>query len=257
MSVRAVPQTHEAMPRVGPALLIAADISVSFGALRVLSSLSVEVSSGELVGIIGPNGAGKTTLFSVLVGALRPLAGVVVFDGHDVTRTPVAARCHRGLVRTHQIPRPFNEMTVFENVLVAVTSNSDLGREEQYERAIASLDHTGMLWAANRRAAELGLLDRKRLELSRALATQPKMLLLDEIGGGLSDGEAMELLEMICALSRKGITIVWVEHIVSLLLQAASRLLCLHDGGIIADGRPEAVIEDPAVMSAYLGGGIP
>jgi len=260
MTAAASARTPEASLRARPAQLVATGINVSFGALQVLSNLSVEVSEGELVGIIGPNGAGKTTLFSVLVGALRPRSGSVAFDGHDVTGLPVAARCRQGLVRTHQIPRPFNEMTVFENVLVAASVSRSSGRQERQDRqdrAIASLAYTEMLWAANRRAGELGLLDRKRLELSRALATQPKMLLLDEIGGGLSDVEALELLDMIRALSKQGITIVWVEHIVSLLLKGASRLLCLHGGRIIADGRPEAVIEDPVVRSAYLGGGIP
>ena len=233
-----------ARPARGPALA-ACDVSVSFGASRVLNGVSLEVRTGELVGIIGPNGAGKTTLF-----------GAVLFEGVDVTHQSMAQRCRHGLVRTHQIPRPFNGMTVFENVFVAAVNTHGSSRNEAYQRAVDALTHTDMLGVANRRAEALGLLDRKRLELSRTLATEPKVLLLDEIGGGLSEGESMELLAMIRALSDRGITIVWIEHMVPLLRKAAARFVCLHQGKIIADGKPDEVMADPTVTSAYLGGSV-
>jgi branched-chain amino acid transport system ATP-binding protein len=171
-----------------------------------------------------------------------------------VTGLAAAQRCRLGLVRTHQIPRPFSGMTVFENVFVAAAHGAGLARAEAYDQVISALELCGMLKLANRRAETLGLLDRKRLELARALAARPDLLLLDEIGGGLSDAEASELVETIRELRRRNIGIVWIEHIVHLLLQVAERLVCMDAGRIIADGPPAAVMADPHVIRAYLGG---
>jgi branched-chain amino acid transport system ATP-binding protein len=165
-----------------------------------------------------------------------------------------ADRCRLGVVRTHQIPRPFGGMTVFENVLVAATNGGRLAGSAAYEGCADALKLCGMMRVANRRAETLGLLDRKRLELARALATNPSLLLLDEIGGGLTDAEAVELVAAIQSLTRRGITIVWIEHVVHVLLQVAERLLCMDAGRVIADGAPRAVLSDPAVVTAYLGG---
>lgn len=227
---------------------------MSFGALQVLRGIDFSVGHDELVGVIGPNGAGKTTFFSILVGALRPDAGTITFKQEDVTPLPMASRCRQGLVRTHQIPRPFNGMTVFENVLVAAMNAHGHDRKAAYQSAIEAMTHTAMLDKANRRAGALGLLDRKRLELSRALATGPEVLLLDEIGGGLSEGESQELASMITALHARGIAIVWIEHVVALLAQVAKRFVCLDNGTLIADGTPEEVMSDQSVVEAYLGG---
>lgn len=235
-------------------VLTATGVQKRFGALRVLEDVNFSMRQDEAVGIVGPNGAGKTTFLSILVGAHSPSGGTVVFQGEDVTRIPAAERCRRGLVRTHQIPRPFSNMTVFENVYVAAANGGHIGREEAYQSSLDALELTGMMAKANRRAEALGLLDRKRLELSRALATGPRVLLLDEIGGGLSDGEAAELVEIILELRRRGIAIAWIEHIVHLLLQVTDRLICMDAGTVIADGEPEAVMADPAVIEAYLGG---
>ncbi len=237
------------------AILSAAGIHKRFGALVVLDDIDFAMGAEEAVGIVGPNGAGKTTLLSVLSGAYPPSAGTIAFKGGDVTALPATQRCRLGLVRTHQVPKPFGGMTAFENVFVAASHGARLSRDEAYEEALGSLKLCGMLGVANRRAETLGLLDRKRLELARALAAKPTLLLLDEIGGGLTDGEAGELVETIRELRRRKIGIVWIEHIVHILLQVAERLICMDAGKIIADGEPQAVMADPQVISAYLGGG--
>jgi branched-chain amino acid transport system ATP-binding protein len=237
-------------------LLSASGINKRFNSLVVLDAIDFSLRANEAVGIVGPNGAGKTTLLSVLSGAHAPTAGTIRFRGDDVTPLAMSERCRLGIVRTHQIPQPFNGMTVFENVFVAASHGGQLRREEAHQRAIASIAQCGMLRVANRRAETLGLLDRKRLELARALGAGPKVLLLDEIGGGLTDGEASELVETIRQLKAAAIAIVWIEHIVHILLQVAERLICMDAGRIIADGDPRAVMADPAVISAYLGGSV-
>ncbi|HEV7310357.1 ABC transporter ATP-binding protein [Ensifer sp.] len=243
-------------PAVGAGRFSGNGLTKRFGTLAVLENVDFSMGMGEAVGIVGPNGAGKTTLMATLSGAYTPTAGTVSFGGQDVTRLPAASRCRLGLVRTHQVPKPFSGMTTFENVYVAA-AHSDVGsRDEAYERVIDSLELCGMLAVANRRAETLGLLDRKRLELARALATGPKVILLDEIGGGLTDSEAQDLVLTIQELRRRGIGIVWIEHIVHVLLQVVERLICMDSGRIIADGEPQAVMSDPDVVRAYLGGSV-
>jgi branched-chain amino acid transport system ATP-binding protein len=241
---------------VAPDVLAAANICKRFGALVVLDDVTFSMRRDQAVGIVGPNGAGKTTFLSVLVGALRPEAGSVTFSGHDVTVLSAADRSRRGLVRTHQVPRPFGGMTVFENVFVAAANGTHFTRDEAYDRSIDALRRSALLDIANRRGETLGLLDRKRLELARALATGPRLLLLDEIGGGLSDAEASELVQIIRDLRQRGIAIIWIEHIVHLLLQVTDRLICMDAGRVIADGEPKAVMANQAVIDAYLGGGV-
>jgi branched-chain amino acid transport system ATP-binding protein len=240
--------------RTGPGRFSGIGIHKRFGALKVLEDVDFSMGLSEAVGIVGPNGAGKTTLLATLAGAFPPSGGTVSFAGRDVTRQSAADRCRAGLVRTHQVPKPFLGMTTFENVYVAA-SHAVKGRDEAYQRVIASLDLCGMLGVANRRAETLGLLDRKRLELARALATGPQVILLDEIGGGLTDSEAQELVLTVQELKRRGIGIVWIEHIVHVLLQVVDRLICMDAGQIIADGEPQSVMTDPQVVKAYLGGG--
>lgn len=237
-------------------ILTATGIRKSFGALVVPDGIDFSMRSDEAIGIVGPNGAGKTTFLSVLVGAHAPSAGVVAFRGRDVTETPAAERCRLGMIRTHQIPRPFSGMTVFENVFVAASNGGGLVGGAAYDRVVDALGISGMAKVANRRAETLGLLDRKRLELARALGAGPALLLVDEIGGGLTDGEASELVDTIKDLKRRGIAIVWIEHMVHILLQVVDRLICMDAGRVIADGAPAAVMADPAVVEAYLGGGV-
>jgi branched-chain amino acid transport system ATP-binding protein len=234
-------------------LLNAKQVSKRFGALTVLDRVDFTVNEGEAIGIVGPNGAGKTTLMNVLSGTYPPNGGTIELMGADVTKMSATTRCVKGLSKTHQIPLPFLGMTVFENIYVAATHGAQLSGEAAYDLAHDSLKLCGMEKIANRKAEAIGLLDRKRLELARALATQPKILLLDEIGGGLTDGEASELVDTIRELHRRGISIVWIEHIVHVLLQVAKRLICMADGKIIADGDPAMVMKDKAVVEAYLG----
>ncbi len=235
-------------------ILVASGIGKRFGALVVLDGVDFEMRADEAVGIVGPNGAGKTTFLAVLAGAFPAGAGTVTFRGEDLGDLPASERCRRGLVRTHQVPCPFAAMTVFENVMVAASQGGAFRGDEAYERSLDSLRLCDMLTVANHRAETLGLLDRKRLELARALATNPKLLLLDEIGGGLTDGEAGELVATIRELSARGIALIWIEHIVHILLLVARRLICMESGRIIADGEPRAVMANPQVIDAYLGG---
>ena len=234
-------------------VLVGKGLHKRYGALVVLDGIDVSIAPREALGIVGPNGAGKTTLLSVLSGAEQPNAGSIRFKGNDVTHMPAPLRCRRGLVRTHQIPRPFSGMTVFENVYVAASQGSGVLREESYDLVVDALRLCGMLKLANRPAESLGLLDRKRLELARAMATRPSLLLLDEIGGGLTDAEAGELVDTIRELRARDIGIVWIEHIVHVLLQIVERLICMDAGRIIAEGEPKSVLANREVVAAYLG----
>lgn len=231
-------------------------IDKSFGAFKVLKAVQFRAAPGEAVGIVGPNGAGKTTLFGVLAGSLPPTAGHVRLAGEDITGMNAAGRCRLGIGRTHQIPRPFEGMSVFENVLAAASNGGGLRSAAAEDLAAQTLERTGLIRLANIPGAALGLLDRKRLELARALATRPRILLLDEIGGGLTEAELHTLVELIADLKAGELTIVWIEHILHALLKIIDRLVCMNAGEVIADGKPDAVMADRQVVQAYLGSGI-
>lgn len=237
-------------------ILVAAAVGKSFGSFVALDGVDFHLGRDEAVGIVGPNGAGKTTLLNVLAGTYPPSTGSVWVDGANVSRLDAASRCRLGIARSHQVPRPFSDMTVFENVLVAASAGGGQARAAAYDTSIESLRLCGMLAIANRKAETLGLLDRKRLELARALGTNPKVLLLDEIGAGLTDSEASELVAIIRALRTRGIAIVWIEHILRVLLQVVERLVCMDAGSVIAQGAPEVALAHPAVIEAYLGSGV-
>lgn len=238
---------------VGASLLEAEGITKRFGAFVALAEVTVAVAGNEAVGIVGPNGAGKTTLLGILSGAQTPSAGRVRFRGEDITRLGQAHRCRLGIARAHQIPKPFGGMTVFENVFVGASSGAGLRGRDAYERAIAVLELCELLELANRPAETLGLLHRKRLELARALATNPAVLLLDEIGAGLTDEEAVQLVATIREVRSQQVAIVWIEHVVHVLVQAIDRLIALDAGRVISEGEPQAVMRDAAVIDAYLG----
>lgn len=228
-------------------------VSKRYGALQVTDDISFAVERGETYGILGPNGAGKTTLFNLVSGDVRPDQGSVEFDGADVGHLPPHRRCAAGIGRSYQVPRPFGGMTVFENLLVGATFGGELAEHVAYDVCIDVLERTGLKARANQLAGTLGLLDRKRLELARALATQPQLLLLDEIAGGLTEPETHELVDEIRRVKERGVTIVWIEHVVHALLAVADRLLVINFGKRLAEGLPAAVMDDPEVRRVYLG----
>jgi len=235
------------------AILALDGVSKSYGALKVTDDISLSVTQGETLGILGPNGAGKTTLFNLISGDVRADAGRVSFDGSDVSREPPHRRCRLGIGRSYQIPQPFGAMTVFENLVAAASFGSQRPEKDTYGRAVEILRATGLLPKANRLAGSLTLLDRKRLELARALATEPKVLLLDEIAGGLTEHEAKELVQEIQRIKSQGITMIWIEHVVHALLAVADRLFVINFGQRLAEGRPDAVMNDPEVRRVYMG----
>ena len=232
-------------------MLVLNSLVKRFGALVVTDGFSFEVTKGEIVGILGPNGAGKTTLFNLIAGTVRPDAGTIQFDGRDITRLDAAQRCRAGISRSFQVPHPFVGMTVFENVLVGATFGRDGSNAVDF--AMRALELSGLKRKANHLAGALPLLDRKRLELARALATDPKLLLLDEIAGGLTESECHELLDVLRQVHATGVTMVWIEHVVHALLSVAQRLVVVNFGHKIADGEPTAVLADREVRSVYLG----
>lgn len=224
-----------------------------FGATTVVRDLSLSVSQGEFVGVIGPNGAGKTTLFGLIAGNLSPDSGRITFDGQDVTRQRAQQRCHSGIGRTFQIPQPYQSLTVFENALVSATFGARLSRHDASEVAANAVRRCGLGSVADHPAGSLGLLQRKRLELARALATRPRLLLLDEVAGGLTDREMAELVKLVLALHAEGTTILWIEHLVHALVPVAQRLVVLSEGALLAAGPPQAVVNDALVRETYLG----
>jgi branched-chain amino acid transport system ATP-binding protein len=229
------------------------NVRKAYGKNLVIPELSMAVEEGEFVGVIGPNGAGKSTLFGVISGGLVADSGAVQMAGVDISGLDAAARCHLGIARTFQIPQPFLGLTVYENALVAATFGAELTDAAAQEAARRALEQTGLLSLANNPAATLTLLQRKRLELARAIATGPRLLLLDEVAGGLTDAEVTELLELIVQINKSGVTVLWIEHLVHALVSVAQRLVVLAEGQIVADGEPREVLEVPEVRETYLG----
>jgi branched-chain amino acid transport system ATP-binding protein len=234
-------------------ILAVENLEKSYGSLRVTDGVSLAVPKGEALGIIGPNGAGKTTLFALITGAVRADAGRVLLEGRDITAMPPQARCLAGICRSHQIPHPFEKLTVAENLLVAACFGQGKREREVVGEVGRILEETGLGPKANRISGALPLLDRKRLEMARALATNPRVLLLDEIAGGLTEGECHELVETIRAIHGGGRTIVWIEHIMHALTAIVSRIAVLNFGRLIATGTPESVLASPEVREIYLG----
>ena len=228
-------------------------VTKRFGQVVIAEDLSLAVGPGDTVGIVGPNGAGKTSLFGLISGDLAPNAGEVRFAGRTVTKLDAAGRCRLGIGRTYQVPRPFGDMTVFENLLVAAEQGGGLRRKAGYAAAAAALERTAMSGQANVAAARLGLLQRKRLELARALATQPTLLLLDEVAGGLTDPEVAQLVEIVRGVNAGGTAVIWIEHVVRALTAVVSRLICLAGGKFVGDGEPNTVLAQPAVREVFLG----
>ncbi len=234
-------------------MLEVAGLKKSFGSIIVADDLDLVVAPGEAVGIIGPNGAGKTTLFNLIAGGLTPTAGSIRFDGRDLLKLPPQGRCRTGIGRTHQIPQPFENLTVFENLLVGAVHGRRKSEREVTQSCGEILERLGLIKRANTLAGSLTLLERKRLEMARALATAPRLLLLDEIAGGLTEGECLELVATIREIRQTGVAILWIEHVVQALLSVIDRLVVLNFGRKIAEGGPKEVIQLPQVHQIYIG----
>src|SRR5262245_15540657 len=234
-------------------LLEVKGLSRSFGSVKGADNVDLAVTRGEAVGVIGPNGAGKTTLFNLIAGNLAADAGVILLNGLDVTHQPAHQRCLAGIGRAYQIPHPFESLTVFENLLVAAVHGRSTEVRESVNFCAAILEDTGLIARADTPAGTLTLLERKRLEMARALATGPELLLLDEIAGGLTEGECRELVGTIKGIRAHGTTIVWIEHIVHALLAVVDRLVVLNFGRKIAEGDPTTVMSSTEVREIYTG----
>jgi branched-chain amino acid transport system ATP-binding protein len=234
-------------------MLTLAALSRRFGGLRVIDSLDLTVEAGEILGILGPNGAGKSTLFNLIAGVLPPNGGRVLLEGRDITAMKPWDRCRIGIGRTYQVPKPFTHMTVFENVLVAAVHGGKMPVTRARGEADGVLQRVGLAHRAELPAGTLGLLDMKQLELAKALAVRPRLLLLDEIAGGLTEAETETLLATIREVHAGGVTVVWIEHVIQALLRLVTRLCVLSGGGILADGVPREVLADVRVREAYLG----
>lgn len=235
------------------ALLALHAVSKSYGALKVTDNITLAVTEGETLGILGPNGAGKTTLFNLISGDVRPDTGRVDYEGRDVTALPPHQRCRLGIGRSYQVPQPFGAMTVFENCVTAASFGGQSPEDQAYDVAVDVLRRMGLLRHANTLAGGLTLLNRKRLELARALCTRPRLLLLDEIAGGLTEHEARQLVDELRAIKAAGVTMVWIEHVVHALLSIADRLLVINFGARLAEGAPHEVMANDDVRRVYMG----
>jgi branched-chain amino acid transport system ATP-binding protein len=236
-----------------PALVELHDVCKSFGSVAAVRDVSLTLQAGEALGIVGPNGAGKTTVLNLIGGTLKPDSGRVVFDGRDITRLPSHHHCRVGIGRTFQIPRPFGGLTAYENVLVGYTYGASRGRREAEEACVDVLRLVGLAQKANTVAGSLTLLERKRLEIARAVATSPRVLLLDEVAGGLTEPEVNQLVGTIRDLREQGIALIWIEHVVHALLSVVDRLLALAGGRNLIEGDPHEVMASPKLRDVYLG----
>lgn len=228
-------------------------LTKKFGQLRAVDDLSFEVREGEILGMMGPNGAGKTTVFNLLTGVFKADSGSITFKGKEIAHESPAKRCRQGIGRTYQIPRPFDKMTVYENLLVGAVHGGGLSERRAGEKIHDILELTDLDSMKDKPAGLLPLLDRKRLELGRALATQPNLILLDEIAGGLTEKESKQVLETVKKIWERGITIVWIEHILMMMSEGVDRLLVISEGRWLSCGNPSEIMNSEEVLECYLG----
>ena len=228
-------------------------VNAGYGRVQILNDLSFSVNKGQVFGVIGPNGSGKTTMFNALLGLIVPGSGKIIFDNIDITRFSANTRCKMGLGRTFQIPRPFENMSLYENILVAAVHGGAHRERAAKGVALESLKQTGLYDKREIRAGELTLLDRKRLEIARALGTSPKLLLLDEVAAGLTEAEVKQIMELVADLKAAGHSIIWIEHIIETMVGSTDYLMCMAQGACVAIGEPREVIGSAEVQRLYLG----
>ena len=230
------------------------NVNAGYGRVQILNDLSFEVKRGEVYGVIGPNGCGKTTMFNALIGLIIPTQGEIMFDGKNVTKMKASARCQMGIGRTYQVPRPFEGMSVYENCLVAAVHGAGHSEKEGRRVALEALKLTELYDKREVRAGELTLLDRKRMEIARALGTEPKLLLLDEVAAGLTEAEVQDVMKMVATLKAEGYSIIWIEHVIQTMVESTDTLLCMAQGHNLIVGNPREVMNSKLVEEVYLGG---
>ena len=230
------------------------NVNAGYGRVRILNDLSFEVKKGEVYGVIGPNGCGKTTMFNALIGLIMPTQGEIIYDGKNVTKMKANDRCRLGIGRTYQVPRPFEGMSVYENCLVAAVHGAGHSEKEGRRVALDALKLTELYDKREVRAGELTLLDRKRLEIARALGTQPKLLLLDEVAAGLTEAEVQDVMKMVATLKAEGYSIIWIEHVIQTMVESTDTLMCMAQGHNLIVGKPLEVMNSKLVEEVYLGG---
>ena len=234
-------------------MLLLRDVKKSFGAVVIADGITLDVPEGQALGILGPNGAGKTSLFNLIVGSIPVDGGNIALNGEDITQMPAADRCHLGIARSYQVPHPFVGMTVYENCLTAACFGGGLNEKDAAAHCLGVLELCGLAPKGDILAGDLTLLERKRLELARALSSRPKLLLLDEIAGGLTEPECDALVQTIRTVRSTGVTIVWIEHVLHALTEVADRAILLSGGHILADETPAEIMDDPMVREIYMG----
>ena len=229
------------------------NVHAAYGKFKVLHDLTFDVEEGQVLGIIGPNGAGKTTLMNVLCGLLIPSEGTITFRGKDIAKLDPEGRCRLGMGRTYQIPKPFERLTVFENVLVAAAYGTGRSESAAIDDVVEILKQTELFHKGDVESHELALLDRKRLEIARGLASRPTLLLLDEVAAGLTDAEVQEVMHLVEYLKSTGLTVIWIEHVIKTMAESTDKLLCLSVGTGLIYGDPEYVMNSKEVEEVYLG----
>ena len=234
-------------------ILSISGVSKNFGGLRALNDISFNLPAGEIMGLMGPNGAGKTTLVNVICGFYKPDAGKIKFKGEDITGSPPHKVCHLGIARTYQIPQPFGDLTAQQNVAVAAMFGKGIGKAVAEEEALDVLESTDILDKKDTLAKDMSTITLKRLEIARALATDPTLLLVDEVAAGLNESEIPRMLEILAAIRRKGVTIILIEHVMKVMVNAVDKILVLNEGATIAFGGPDEIMKDPKVIECYLG----
>ena len=238
---------------MGAAILSVNGVNKRFGGLTAVYDMSFDVRDGEVIGLMGPNGAGKTTLLNVLSGEYRPDSGVIKFKGRDIVGLPSHKICHIGIARTYQIPQPFTHLSVRENLLVAALYGRGISKDAAETELAALYDLVGLSDKKDTLCKELATINLKKLELARALASDPTLILLDEVGAGSTEAEIPQILDTIKKIREMGKTIIIVEHIIKVMVEAVDRLIVMDKGSKIAEGTPSEIMEDKKVIDAYLG----